>query len=260
MTDLSYNLQGQGRLVVLLHSFNTDAREWKFIMPELAEHYRVLTYDMRGAGKSPVPVEPTDHLADFEQLFDYLEFEKAILVGHSLGGQVATEFALKHPEKVEKMILLAPGVTGFETHVPFQKMLHNIWNVVPDVDKMLHVLLNSPEAYTIQNALMSRNRAFIIQMHRENLAKSLSWKNLEQVWPESTDARLEDIKADTLFIMGTEENQDIYRIKKLFEKVPAITFAYIEGADHLLTCTHYEELVALVTDFCNQVNGSATFK
>ncbi|MGI8469957.1 MAG: alpha/beta fold hydrolase [Pyrinomonadaceae bacterium] len=82
--------------------------------PELAKNFRVVTYDGRGAGQSPVSTQPTNHVADFEELLDSLDIEKATLFGHSIGGQIAADFTLRNPERVEKLVLIAPGLTGFE--------------------------------------------------------------------------------------------------------------------------------------------------
>ena len=95
MPDLHFEKQGEGKFLVLIHSGGTDLRDWKFIVPELAKVYEVITYDQRGAGQSPVPTEPTNHVADLEVLIHSLSIQKAILIGHSLGGQIATDYTLK---------------------------------------------------------------------------------------------------------------------------------------------------------------------
>lgn len=250
MTDLHFEKQGEGKFLVLIHSGGTDLRDWKFIVPELAKVYEVITYDQRGAGQSPVPTEPTNHVADLEVLIHSLSIQKAILIGHSLGGQIATDYTLKNPEKVEKLILIAPGLTGFEYGSDYQAMVRRIWEVVPDVDKMLDIMLNTPKGYAVQEGMKSPQKNIIVMIHRENIEKSLTWKNLEQLWPEpSSIDRLKEIKSETLFILGKEDKQDLFEIQELFRQLPKIEFAELNNADHALTWTHPNEIIELIVDF-----------
>ncbi len=250
MTDLHYAIQGTGETIVLIHSFGTDARDWHFIAPELAKDFRVITYDVRGWGQSPVPEQPTNHVADLDALLVALNIEVSTLVGHSLGGQIATDFALEHPERIKKIVLIAPGLTGFSVSPVFQKMIQDVWAVVPDVEKMLEKMLNAPDAYAVQEAMHSKQRDLIVQIHRENVEKSLTWKNLEQVWGEPpTVERLNEIDTETLFIVGTKDTADVLRIAELFKQLPRIRFGRVENADHALTWTHPNEVIAFIRDF-----------
>ncbi len=251
MTDLHYEMQGAGETIVLIHSGGTDLRDWQFIAPELAKKFSVITYDQRGAGQSPVPTQPTNHVADFEELLNSLDIEKATFVGHSIGGQIAADFTLKNPERVEKLVLIAPALTGYEFSDVFQKITKDILAVVPDAEKMLDILLNTPERYAVQEAMQSQQSDLIEQIHRENLEKALTWKSLEQVWAVEppTIGRLKEIKTETLFIIGTKEQADVLNIAKLFEQLGNIQFERIENADHALTWTHPNEIVNSIKDF-----------
>ena len=250
MTDLYFTDQGKGKTLVLLHSGGTDLRDWEMIAPQLATEYRILMYDQRGAGRSPIPVKPTDHVADLEELLKSVNVNKVILAGHSMGGQIAIDFALKHPEMVEKLILIAPGLTGFEYDSEFQDQVKKIWEAVPHVDKMLDVMLHSPKAYAAHIGMSGSFKDRIVQVHRENIEKSLTWKNMEQLWIDPpTTGRLEEITTDTLFIIGTEDKKDIFKIQTLFSRLDTIAFKQIENADHLLTWTHSKELLTAIREF-----------
>ena len=250
MTDLYFTDQGKGKTLVLIHSGGTDLRDWEMITPELASEYRIIMYDQRGAGQSPVPIEPTNHITDLEDLLDSINEKRVVLIGHSMGGQIATDFSLKHPEIVEKLILIAPGLTGFEYDLEFQTQVKRIWEVVPNVDKMLDVMLNTSKAYAVQIGMSSPLKERIIEVHRENIEKSLTWKNMEQVWIEPpTIERLREIKSDTLFIVGTKDKKDLFRIKTLFKQLSNIIFKDVENADHVLTWTHSKELLTAIREF-----------
>lgn len=250
MTDLHFEKIGEGKSLVFIHSGGTDLRDWKLIAPELSKAYEVITYDQRGAGQSPIPLEPTNHITDLEVLINSLSIRKAVLIGHSLGGQIATDFTLENPEKVEKLILIAPGLTGFEYGSDYRAMVRMIWEVVPDVDKMLDIMLNTPKGYAIHEGMKSPQKNLIVKIHRENIEKSLTWKNLEQLWPEPTSIdRLEEIKSETLFILGKEDKQDLFEIQELFKHLPNIEFTEMTNADHALTWTHPNEIIELISGF-----------
>lgn len=133
----------------------------------------------------------------------------------------------------------------------FHKMARDMWAVVPDAEKMLQIMLNTPECYAVQRAMQSPQRDFVVQIHRDNVEKSLTWQNFEQLWtahPPTID-RLGEIETETLFIVGTDEKADVLRIAVLFEQVPNIRFVRIQDADHALTWTHPSEVVATVREF-----------
>ncbi|MDQ7864130.1 alpha/beta hydrolase [Peribacillus frigoritolerans] len=63
--------------------------------------------------KSPSPIKHANYVEDVLALMDYLELKQATIIGHSMGGQIATDFALNYPERVSKLVLIAPSLTGF---------------------------------------------------------------------------------------------------------------------------------------------------
>src|SRR5690606_19128105 len=101
--DLHYEIKGNGKPIILLHSGAMDSRDWKFITPHLSKSFKVITPDVRGAGRSPVPDEPIDYVEDLRKLLDHLKIKKGALVGHSLGGQIATDFTLTYPKRVSQL-------------------------------------------------------------------------------------------------------------------------------------------------------------
>ncbi|WP_242485331.1 MULTISPECIES: alpha/beta fold hydrolase [unclassified Peribacillus] len=70
-------------------------------------------------------------MKDLLSLLDHLEINQATLIGHSMGGQIATEFALNYPERVSKLVLLAPGLSGFSYSKEFEKNMKTIHELPP---------------------------------------------------------------------------------------------------------------------------------
>jgi 2-hydroxy-6-oxonona-2,4-dienedioate hydrolase/2-succinyl-6-hydroxy-2,4-cyclohexadiene-1-carboxylate synthase len=111
---LHYQQLGQGSNVVMVHGITGNLAIWHLeIIPALMGKFRFTTYDLRGHGYSDVP--PTnyttaDHANDLFKLLDKLGIESASVVGHSFGADVALHFAVLHPEKVERLVLIEPAV------------------------------------------------------------------------------------------------------------------------------------------------------
>ena len=113
---LAFDVAGEGPDVVLLHPGLWDRRTWDRQMTTFpAAGYRVTRYDARGYGASTRPdARPYSHVRDLEALIDALGITVAALVGCSMGGSIAIDFALEHPERVWALVPVAAGLGGFE--------------------------------------------------------------------------------------------------------------------------------------------------
>ena len=100
-----------GPPIVLLHAGVCDRRSWYSTAQRLTDYGRVVVYDRRGFGDSPVPTEQFRHVDDLLALLDHLG-EPAQLVGSSMGGQIALDAAVLRPDLVRQLVLLAPAVSG----------------------------------------------------------------------------------------------------------------------------------------------------
>lgn len=114
-----------GESVILFHGKNFNGFYWKDVIPMLTEAgFRVIVPDQIGWGKSSKPnIHYSFHLlaATNKKLLDSLNVKKAHIVGHSMGGMLATRFALMYPETIGKLILENPiGLEDYRTFVPYQ--------------------------------------------------------------------------------------------------------------------------------------------
>jgi proline-specific peptidase len=108
--NLAYEIHGEGYPLILLHGFAMYKEFWKWQVRELSKEFKIVTLDIRGCGKTDHPVEPFsmgDLADDIRELLDYLNIEKTHLGGHSLGGMIAQHFALKYPNRLNKLILMS---------------------------------------------------------------------------------------------------------------------------------------------------------
>ncbi len=113
---LHYLTAGQGDVVVLVHGIPQSSHEWRYIMPRLAERYRVIAPDLRGLGDSSRPAVGYDKktLADdlWQLVHGRLGIERFCLVGHDWGGPVAFSLAAQHPEAVSRLAILDVVIPG----------------------------------------------------------------------------------------------------------------------------------------------------
>jgi 3-oxoadipate enol-lactonase len=113
-----YEEAGSGEPLVLIMGIGGDLQGWALQVPALSKHFRVITYDNRGAGRSSAPDKPYSIAGmadDLGALLDEIGVAKANVLGFSMGGYIAQEFALKYPARLDKLILLAtaPNIDGF---------------------------------------------------------------------------------------------------------------------------------------------------
>jgi 3-oxoadipate enol-lactonase len=113
---LAWESSGDGPGVVFLHPGLWDSRVWDEQFGVFSRTYRVLRYDFRGYGRSsrPEPGKPYSHVSDLAAVMDAGDFERAALIGNSMGGRVAVDFALTHPARVSALVLASPALSGFE--------------------------------------------------------------------------------------------------------------------------------------------------
>jgi 3-oxoadipate enol-lactonase len=106
--DLYYEEHGAGEPLLLIMGLAADSTAWMFQVPEFAEKYRTIVFDNRGVGRSSKPAgtysihEMAD---DAAALLDVLHVQRAHVVGVSMGGMIAQELALRHPERVHGLVL-----------------------------------------------------------------------------------------------------------------------------------------------------------
>jgi len=114
-----YETAGSGTPFVMIHAGVADSRQWNNEFALFVRDYQVIRYDMRGYGKS----EPVDgefsHMGDLISVLETLNVnEPMILMGCSMGGGLAMDFALTHPSKVKALIMVGSGPSGLELDVP----------------------------------------------------------------------------------------------------------------------------------------------
>ena len=110
---MHFNQQGAGPDLALLHAGIANLNMWDPQMAAFTEHFRVLRHDIRGWGETPDPAGDYTEHGDLKDLMAHLGVKQSHLLGISNGGRIAIDFAIAFPESVQKLVLVAPGLGGF---------------------------------------------------------------------------------------------------------------------------------------------------
>jgi pimeloyl-ACP methyl ester carboxylesterase len=232
-TRLYYEQAGSGPHVVLLHGGNLDSRMWDDQFDFLAKSFTVTRYDIRPYGRSALTEKGFSSVADLSALMTYLGIERASLVGLSLGGRIAIDFALTYPRRVDKLVLMGPGLSGY----PFNEN-----------DESVKAMIMRAQAGDAKGAmaLWLQHPMMAPAMARPAIAPRIREiaRNNEKIWtalpageriPDPPAIkRLGDIRAPTLLIVGERDVPDIQKIVKLLAAgVQGARTEIIPAAAHL---------------------------
>ena len=117
--EVSYSIAGEGPLVGLIHGITETADVWRDVIPRLARHYTVVAGDLLGHGRSAKPRGDYSlgaYASGMRDLMGALGYESGTVVGRSLGGGIAMQFAYQFPEYTERMVLVSSGGLGRTVH------------------------------------------------------------------------------------------------------------------------------------------------
>jgi pimeloyl-ACP methyl ester carboxylesterase len=190
---VSYRRAGEGPVIVLVHGIAGSAQTWEEVIPPLTREHTVIAPDMLGHGDSAKPRGDYSlgaFASGIRDLLVALEIERATIVGHSLGGGIAMQFAYQFPERVERLVLVSSGGLGDEV----SPLLRSA--TLPGAEYVLPLLVAEP----IRNAVGVVSRA----LGRIGLRPS---HDLEEI--ATGFARLGDIEARQAFILTVSGVIDI---------------------------------------------------
>ncbi len=229
-----YEAIGRGKAIVFIHGGLVDSRLWDDQFKEFAKKYRVVRYDIRGRGKSPLPTEPYSLVNDVKEILRHLKIEKASIVGLSLGGVIAADFVLEYPEFVESLVLVSAGLRGFDSGKPDREgaAIYGAVATIPP-EKAASLWLTHPHFAGVRKNKKVREKLF--QMLVDNYA-GYTQKDAGKFYvlpqPE-TDERLSKIKVPTLIVAGSLDAEYILaNANELKANISGSELVIIKNASH----------------------------
>lgn len=215
---IHYLEAGSGPVVILLHGLGGDATNWAPTIGPLAQKYRVIVPDQIGFGKSEKPLinYRVGTLVDFlAGLYKELKIERASLVGNSLGGWTVTAFALTHPEKVDRLVLV--DAAGFALTGDLDPKVLNGLNpsTRAAVKEMMPLIFHNPQMFTSDAAVdafftrrVSAGDGYTIQRFIDSIGHG----------QDVLDNKLGAIKQPTLIVWGREDGLTPLAMGERFKK------------------------------------------
>jgi pimeloyl-ACP methyl ester carboxylesterase len=248
-------MAGQGAPVVFLHGGLMDQRQWDGQFDFFARSHCVIRYDMRSSGQSDTlpTTEPFTHHEDLFRLLQVLNIERVSLVGLS-NFAVALDFAIAYPGMVEKLILVSPGLRGYEYRDPwvgsrFTAMMQALGNrdLAGAVEVFLTMWVDGP--HRIPREVDSNVRERVGQMVARAFSLSRLAPNCVGLEPNAA-GRLAEVSVPTLVILGDRDAPDIQAIGQLIhDGVAGARLVRIPDVGHVLPMENPGEFNSVVREF-----------
>jgi pimeloyl-ACP methyl ester carboxylesterase len=256
-SSLFYEVAGAGDPVILLHGGNLDRRMWDAEFMGLRGRHRVIRYDARGYGRSgPADTVFRAH-DDLLALMDTLRLPRAALVGLSLGGRIAIDFALAHPERVDRMVLAAPGISGGA----WAEDGDTAWLVVArqaaeQKDSVAVALAWLGSAY-IRTAL--RDSAMAHRVRQLVVEQAPFWGgimrhgDLEQAAVPAAAERLPQLSAPILLVTGSDDTNFIQDVARAIgTHAPNVRRLELPGVGHMVNLEAPDAFLSAVLRFLSR--------
>jgi pimeloyl-ACP methyl ester carboxylesterase len=260
---LFFEVAGNGSPVVLIHSGITDSRSWDPQDAALAEGHRVLRYDLRGLGQSDLGHGSYSNVDDLVMLLDAVGFERAALVGVSMGGALALDVALQHPGRVSALVLVGAGISGREPPDSFKAQMDEV-DALFERGLIDQVVERELEIWLYGKGRTANDvdpviRKAVGEMDRSNGLRFPADAKPEPIEPPAI-GRLAEVQVPTLVIVGDLDVDHVQEgARVLTNGIRGARLAVMNGVAHVPNMERPVEFNRLVIDFLNErARSSAT--
>jgi pimeloyl-ACP methyl ester carboxylesterase len=243
-SGIAYDVQGSGPFLVLLTGSNLDRRMWNREAEWLSKTYTVGRYDLRAHGESDTATREFTHLNDLAGVLDALKIEKATLIGLSAGAFIALDAALDIPNRVERIVLAGPGVSGYTGKVP------------PTFPPEMYAAIQAKDYRRVSEILL-KSPVFAVAPEAEALTRQMVTEN-ERLWTvdralmkmqQPTYGRLDQVKVPTLVIVGENDVFQRDHAELIAARVPGARLVVVPGGTHIVNLSSPKEFEAAVRAF-----------
>ncbi len=255
---IQYEIHGEGTPLILIAGLGYPAWQWHRMLPYLAAHFEVITFDNRGVGETDKPAGPYSAgllAADTAGLIDALNINSAVVMGHSMGGFIAQEIALTYPTKVSKLVLSSTNFGG-PHHVP----------VTPEAFAILSDTASDPVT-RFKNGLVVSTAPGFAERNPEIIQEWLNWRITNPLdvagyqsqmaiglglitEAASFENKLRSIKVPTLILFGAHDKVvPPANAELLAAKIPDSKVVILPNAGHWFPIEVPESASQAVIDF-----------
>jgi pimeloyl-ACP methyl ester carboxylesterase len=256
---LYYEMSGQGEPLLFLHGMGLDSRMWNDQVEAFTKNFNVIRYDARGYGKSTLPIEGQafSHTADLLRLMENLELQQAHLVGLSMGGGIAIDFALEYPDRVHSLVLADSGLNGYKPIVPDQAVI-DMFQAIEDCVRAGNMVLARETWLSLphfEHALREeQTRCHLVEMTQMYTFWHFCHKNPHTKQAIKTIDRLHEISLPCLVLVGEDDLMDFREISEILHmKIKHSRLVDIPKAGHLSNMENTSFFNSVVLEFIHDL-------
>lgn len=253
--NLFYTIEGssENEPLLLVAGFDSDSSTWAAMMPLLVEQYRVLRFDNRGIGQSSAPDSSysiKQMAEDAAALLDYLSISQVNVAGSSMGGQIAQELALAHPEKIKSLIILSSWASRDDK---FNSLIEMFGDLAQKLEGTLYQKVLLPWVFT--DAFYSTPGAMeqlirLIENQPFPPTPHGLYHQSRAILSSDTSDRLADINCPTLVVVGKEDLLTPIKFsQQLAQGIPKAELAILEDGGHACVVESADAVVKVMLDF-----------
>jgi pimeloyl-ACP methyl ester carboxylesterase/glyoxylase-like metal-dependent hydrolase (beta-lactamase superfamily II) len=258
-TWLYYEVAGEGEAVVLVHGNGLDRRMWDGQFDVLAREFRVLRYDVRGFGRSalPVPGQRFSHHEDLAALLGTLGIERAHVMGLSMGAGIAADFTLAYPEKTRSLVSAGPWLNGYSSPVFLEEFGTAFAEVRAALAERGHAA--ALDAWFAAPYLEgSLRRPYVVERMRAMAEDTPLWDfrftSPSQPLRPNAAGRAAEIKVPTLVVTAERDTRSCREIADLLARtVPGARLVTMADAGHIMNIDQPDEFNRLLLEFLREV-------
>lgn len=258
--QIHYREAGQGFPIVLIHGFTGNLRNWALQIPVLTRELRTVSLDLRGHGHSDKPTRPEDYLLepmrdDVYGLMQHLGIGECYLAGHSMGGMIAQQLILSHPETFRALVLIDTAAEipdGLRTterarlvEIAREQGMESVFEEQLRTNPMADQLRAQPQF------LETWRQQFLLTSREAYLYCAQALSNREPILD-----RLPAIRVPTLVICGENDEPFVGPSRRIHERIAGSQLAMIKDAGHTPQMERTEEFNRVLADFLSRVRGT----
>jgi pimeloyl-ACP methyl ester carboxylesterase len=245
-----YELVGSGPPLLCLAGTASDSASWGPLVPLLADRYRLILIDNRGAGRTRAegPLALTDMADDAAALLERLGIAEADVIGHSLGGFLTLLLAARHPTRAKRIVTLASGTITNARRVLFRDMARLYFTTPPeDWFRLLYQWLFGEQFFADEKAVADAAAGSTAYPYRQSPADFA-----RQVAAIDAGAAV-DLSAVRAPVLAVSAGLDLLAsenaVQALHAKLPNVSYRRIETAAHSIHWEAPEAVAAMVREF-----------
>ncbi len=263
---VAFDVGGSGPPIVFVHSVIADRRMWDREFAAQAAHHRVLRFDLRGFGGSSPATAPFSYAEDLRALLAHTHISRPIVVGSSMGGAIAMDFALAHPNEVAGLLLAAPGIMGgipppyapeetaaLEIDETQSRAIAQAWSEGDRATAFER--LRSLWCAELRGPALDRFRTMVEQ----NAGEVFGGKSEQQAKPlvPAPFDRLGSLAIPTSVLAGDRDNPSMeFFCRRIARAIPDARLVRVSGADHLINLSRPDAFDAALDAVVRSAGGS----